>query len=688
MRRICIIFLFAASCLLHSQAQPIRTSTPEALMKEADSKLAMNDYYNALDLYEKAYKLLKKQKKTKGNEELAFTIANLHYQLRDYTKAERWFSRIVNKKYRKGSNPYLPDARFTLGRILKMNGKYLEAIEELRLFISLSDNPDLIAKAKVELAGAEMALPMQDKTGMEVKNAGKKINTKYSEYSPVIIGNQLYFTAIRSDEVVVVDEKTEGQYAQVYTASMQEDKWSEAELLENGNIHREGFHIGNIALSKDGQTMFFTRAKLDGNILGESKIFQSRMGDEGWGPATEVEGVNGDYLAKQAAPGELFGEQVLFFASNMEGGYGGFDLYYSPKRGEVYGPPVNLGNTVNTFGDEETPFYTDGILYFSSNGHPTIGGSDVFQTTWNGSEWSKPENMGKPYNSPVDDLYFSLDETGYKGFVVSNREGGRSVKSKTCCDDIWTIDIAEVVIDLMATTFADNKKPLSGVTLELISMQDGTMGETEKKTNPAANNFAFTLDKDMAYMVIATKEGYKPDTIEFNTAGLEASTTFEKKFTLVFIPPPPEDPYETYTVNQPIELGNIYYDYNRASIKPEAEPDLTYLLELMNQYPDMVIELSSHTDSRGRDGYNLSLSQRRAQAAMDWLTKRGIAKERIKPVGYGETQIRNHCTNGVECSDEEHRYNRRTEFKIIAGPTSIRIEKKRLKKKKQGQKEE
>ncbi|HHS95220.1 MAG TPA: OmpA family protein, partial [Phaeodactylibacter sp.] len=479
-----------------------------------------------------------------------------------------------------------------------------------------------------------------------------------------------------------------GQYAQVYTASMQEDKWSEAELLENGNIHREGFHIGNIALSKDGQTMFFTRAKLDGNILGESKIFQSRMGDEGWGPATEVEGVNGDYLAKQAAPGELFGEQVLFFASNMEGGYGGFDLYYSPKRGEVYGPPVNLGNTVNTFGDEETPFYTDGILYFSSNGHPTIGGSDVFQTTWNGSEWSKPENMGKPYNSPVDDLYFSLDETGYKGFVVSNREGGRSVKSKTCCDDIWTIDIAEVVIDLMATTFADNKKPLSGVTLELISMQDGTMGETEKKTNPAANNFAFTLDKDMAYMVIATKEGYKPDTIEFNTAGLEASTTFEKKFTLVFIPPPPEDPYETYTVNQPIELGNIYYDYNRASIKPEAEPDLTYLLELMNQYPDMVIELSSHTDSRGRDGYNLSLSQRRAQAAMDWLTKRGIAKERIKPVGYGETQIRNHCTNGVECSDEEHRYNRRTEFKIIAGPTSIRIEKKRLKKKKQGQKEE
>ena len=255
------------------------------------------------------------------------------------------------------------------------------------------------------------------------------------------------------------------------------------------------------------------------------------MGEDGWGPANELEGVNGEYMVKHPAPGELFGEEVLFFVSNMDGGYGGFDVYYSPKRGETYGPPVNLGNTINTYGDEETPFYRDGILYYSSNGLPTIGGSDIFQSTWDGSNWSAPENMGKPYNSSVDDLYFSLDQTGYKGFVVSNREGGRSVKSKTCCDDIWTIDIAEVIIDLMATTFSDDKAPLSGVTLELISMSDGTMGETDEKTNNAANNFAFTLQEEMAYMVIGSKEGYISDTIEFNTAGLEVSTTIEKGWT-------------------------------------------------------------------------------------------------------------------------------------------------------------
>ncbi|MFK7810512.1 MAG: DUF2225 domain-containing protein [Saprospiraceae bacterium] len=680
MRSLTIIFLFTFICAVSAFAQPIRTSTPDALMKEAEKKLEMYDYYNALELYEKAYDQMKKDKKKRGDNDLAYTIANLHYKLRDFRKAERWYSRVINKRYREGTNPYLPDARLTLGKIMKMNGNYLEAIEELRLYISVAENPDLIANAKQELAGAQLAMPMQDKAGMVVENAGKKVNTKYSEYSPVLVGSQMYFTAIRSDEVIVVDEKTEGQYAQVYTASYSEDEWTEPTLLDSENIHREGFHIGNVSMSKNGETMYFTRVKLDGNIIGESKIYQSRMGDDGWGPAAEIEGVNGEHIAKQAAPGELFGEQVLFFVSDMEGGYGGFDVYYSPVRGETYGPPVNLGNTINTAGDEQTPFYRDGTLYFSSDGHPTIGGSDIFQTIWDGSVWSAPENMGKPYNSPVDDLYFSLDDTGYKGFVVSNREGGRSVKSKTCCDDIWTIDIAEVIIDLAATTFDEKKAPLEGVTLELISNQDGTIGETDKKTNPAANNFSFTLDKDMAYQVIASKDGYIGDTLEFNTTGLEISTTIEKMLNLEFIPPPPEDSIETYTVNEPIELGNIYYDFNRASIRPEAEPDLTYLMELLNKYPTMVIELSSHTDAQGRDGYNKLLSQRRAQSAMDWLTKRGIEKERIKPVGYGETQIRNNCTNDVECTDEEHEFNRRTEFKIIAGPTSIEIEKKRLKK--------
>ncbi len=675
MRSFSIFVLILCSGLV-AWAQPVRTSTPDALIKEADAKLAMYDYYNALELYEKAYDQLKKNKK--ADNDLAYKIANLHYLLRDYKKAERAYSRVINKRYRKGSNPYLPNARFTLGRLLKMNGKYIEAIEELRLFISDAEDVNLINQAKAELAGAEMALSMQDQMGPEVVNIGKKVNTKYSEYSPTLFGNQMYFTAMRSDEVIVLDGKSEGHFSQVYTSSRDGEKWTDAVLLDNINIHREGFHIGNLALSKNGDVMYFTRAQLEGNIIGESKIYRSRMGEDGWGPAEELEGINGDYQAKQPAPGALFGEEVLFFVSDMDGGYGGYDLYYSPKRGDTYGPPVNLGNVINSFGDEETPYYTEGVLYYSSNGHPNIGGFDVFQSTWDGSVWSPPLNLGKPFNSPADDMYFSLDESGYNGFVVSNREGGRSVKSKTCCDDIWTITIPEVIIDLMATTFSE-KAALQGATVELIIMNDEDMGKTDKKVNAKGNDFAFLLESEMAYRVIASKEGYHPDTVEFNTVDLAESTTIEKQLHLVPFPPEPE--YETFTINQPIELKNIFYDYDKWDILPESEPDLGVLLELMTEYDSMVIELSSHTDARGKDEYNQTLSQKRAQSAMDWLVTRGVAAERIKPVGYGEEQIRNQCANGVKCSDDEHRYNRRTEFKIIDGPTSIKIEKTRLKKK-------
>lgn len=678
MRNIITTSVFLLLSFVFVQAQPIRTSTPEAMMKEGEEKLEQKDYYRALELFEKAYK----EKSTKNNE-LAYRISNLHYSLRDYNKAEKWFGRVINKKYRKGTNPYLPDLRLEYGKVLKMNGKYQEAIEELRLYISEAEDVNKIKVAKNELAGAQMAVGMQDITGMTVVNAGKKVNTKYPEYSPVKFGNQMYFAAMRADDIIVLDGKNKDYHSKIFTSSKSEDAWSKPVALDNDNIHRDGYHVGNLSISKDGSTMYFTRAKLDGNDLLESKIFFSRMGDDGWGPANEVEGVNGDYIAKHPAPGELFGDEVLFFTSNMEGGYGGFDIYYSSKRGGTYGPPVNLGEVLNSFGNEETPFYRDGTLHFSSTSHPGLGGYDVFSTIWNGSNWTNPENMGKPYNSPVDDLYFSIDEEGYEGFVVSNRIGGRSVKSKTCCDDIWTINIEKVILDMNATTLASNA-PLNGATVELISMQDGSMGETEAKTNDGANLFAFTLKPDMAYRVIAKRDGFFPDTIEFNTVGISESTTFDKTLNLTPIPPPPPPPvepeYETFTTNTPIELSNIYYDLARANILPEAEKDLNTLLELMTRYSDMVIELSSHTDVRGKDAYNQGLSQRRAQSAMDWLVTRGVSSDRIKAVGYGETQVRNHCLEGVKCSDDEHRYNRRTEFKIISGPTTIQIEKKRLKK--------
>ena len=521
---------------------------------------------------------------------------------------------------------------------------------------------------------------MDDQPGITVENAGRKVNSKYSEYSPVMYNNlDLYFTGFRRDEVLVLDNKARDRYSKVFVSSLGERGFGEAKELQANNISRDGFHIGNIALSRDRQTMYFTRAILEGNELNASKVFVSHMGDEGWGPARELEGVNGDYIVKQPAVGELFGNEVLIFASNMEGGYGGFDLYYSTRTGDGYTPPVNLGEVINTKNDEESPFYLDGTLYFSSDGHPGIGGFDIFSSLWNGSNWSNPNNIGKPYNSSVDDLYFSIDEEGYNGLLVSNRAGTRSLKSKTCCNDIWIVKKEKIVLELIASMFSE-KQPLDSVSISFADYTNDELGEVRNRLKADTNVYSFALLPDKAYKLVGRKEGYYPDSLEFNTVGVTASQIFEKKLNLKPMPKEPEDEYEEYTINESIRLNNIYYDFDDDKILPDAEQDLTVILELMNQHADMVIELSSHTDSRGNKAYNEDLSQRRADSAKKWLVKRGINRSRIFAVGYGEEKILNRCLNRVPCSDEEHRFNRRTEFKIIEGPTTIQIKKTRLKK--------
>jgi peptidoglycan-associated lipoprotein len=664
-----ILFIFSIGTLF---AQPLNRATAEKMLAIADETFAKRDYYNALEWYEKVYDENK-------DLDVAYKIAVINESLRDYKKAERSWRRIVNKKSRKTVNPYMPDARFHYAHMLKMNGNYNEARSEFQLYISEAEDPAMIARAKVELIGCEMGREMDEVAGLKIENGGKALNTKYSEYSPHLVGNtELYFTAILADDVIVVEEAKDDFHSRAFVSTKDGDKWGEPSPLGT-NINREGYHIGNLSLSPDGNRMYFTRALLEGSDLGESKIYYSDKSGSSWGAANEVQGVNGDYLAKQPVVGELFGNEVLFFVSNMDGGYGGFDIYYSTRRGETYTPPVNLGNVINTANDEETPYYQEGFLYFSSDGHPGLGGFDIFSSEWDGANWSEPLNLGKGYNSPQDDLYFSIDAEGYSGLLVSNREGTRSAHGKTCCNDIWTVEKQKVILDLATTVFDDKKEALNGATIQLVQMINNTPGETKQNTKDNANAFSFPLDREMAYMVIASREGYYSDSLQFNTTGTIESKTFEEQFYLK--PLPVEDEYETIITNQPIEMENIFYDLDDDKILPDAEKDLSFILELMNQYPEMVIELSSHTDAQGTTGYNRKLSQRRAESAKTWLTSRGITEDRIAAVGYGESQIRNKCVNGVKCSDEEHRYNRRTEFKITAGPTSIEIKKTQLKKK-------
>ncbi len=693
------IFILMANVVM---AQPLNKQTPAMMITTGDEQVELLNFYGALEWYEKAYE----SDKALRDNDLAYKIANLHYMLRDYKKAERWYKKVVTKNYRKGTNPYLPEARFIYGRTLKMAENYDEAIVQLEMYLKESKNAAIKPLAEAELTGAQMALGMTPVTGVFIENAGKA-NTKSTETSPFLTDDGvLYYASFLSDEFTVIDGKEGDYHLKVATSTRKEmkkkrgrgkkKKDAKEEKPELGDfqkgkavttkINREGYHTGNVTISPDGNTMFFTRMQMTldgrGNTVGESKLYYSEKNGNSWKGAKEVEGVNGEWLVKHPSVGEHFGNEVLFFSADMPGGEGGYDIYYATKKGEgVYGDPINLGEVLNTSGDDVTPHYRDGNIYFSSTGHPGVGGFDIFTSQWNGSYWTKPINLGKGYNSPVDDLHFSLDKSGYNGVLVSNRVGTKSIKSKTCCDDIFTVRIPEVVLELMATAFDEKDQALPGVSVSLIEVLDGNRGNTEAQTNAKGNNFGFTLNEEKSYMIIGKTEGYYPDTAYLNTVGLTESTVIERQLKLRALPPPP--PVETVTeifIDKPIELKNILFDFNEAKILPEAVPDLQLVLDLMNQYPDMVVELGSHTDAQGNDSYNQKLSQRRATSSKAWLTERGVASSRIKAVGYGETQIRNQCVNGVKCPDDEHRYNRRSEFKIIAGPTSIKVKQTRLEK--------
>lgn len=518
---------------------------------------------------------------------------------------------------------------------------------------------------------------------MVVENAGNGVNYPYTDASPFLAADgKLYFASMRTKEIVTESGKDANMvFLQIYSSEPKkgdEGGWNSGKSLPD-KINREGFHTGNPSLTEDGARMFFTRAALDGNNIAESKIFMVESKADNWGAPIELKGVNGNYIAKHPMPGRLFGKEVLFFSSNMPGGFGGYDIYYSTRiSDDTYDIPVNLGATINTAKDEITPFYLDNKIYFSSDGHPSIGCYDIFRSDWNGQDWGKVENLGAGYNSSYDDFYFTVNEAGKLGFLVSNRpdEESHSLKGKTCCDDIYQFHIRDIVIDLITSVYEGNV-PLLGSKVTLFELDKGKTGKSQQKTEEKINDIQFALDENKAYKALVEHEGYLPQEFTLNTVGVTENKTIHQTIKLVR-KPDDKTGTEIVTINEPIRLNNIYYDFDDDKILADAEKDLNFLLGLMKQYPDMVIELSSHTDAQGNDEYNKRLSQRRAQSAKNWLVSHGVSEKRIEAVGYGEQFILNQCINGIECTDDEHRVNRRTEFKIIAGPTTIEVKKSDL----------
>ena len=653
-------------------SQPLTEIPYNKTLEKADELFGLRDYYSAEEWYNKAYKESK-------DPNISAQLGYLSYILRNYESATKRYERLLA---RDDDNIYI-DERYYYGMSLRALGKYNEANTELQRFIEYSSEEDLKPYARLAIEGMKNAGQLQENIETAINFLDNGVNSAFVEYSPRLYANgDLYFSAIPSRKVVEADGGNDKQYSKIFVSKKNEDgSYDKPEALEK-EINRPGFHTGNVSFTPDGKFMYFNRSKLDGNDLEESSLYYSEFDGEEWSPAYPVESLNGEFLIKHPVVGELFGNEVLFFVSNQEGGEGGLDIYYATFQGESdFDAPVNLGPVINTPFDDITPYYLNGTLYFSSDGHLGLGGYDIFKADWDGVKWSEPENLGYTYNTTLDDMNLSFNAEGTAGYLVSNRpdEKKKKLKSDTCCDDIYQFNIRQIIIDLN-TIVTDANGPLNGASVALVDKSG--IRSRESKENKEGNEFPFILDEERSYKVYITKDGYYPDSVEVNTIGILDDFTITKEVELRPIPvevAEPEPEFETITINQPIRLNKIYYDFDKWDILQEAEIDLNIIKGLMDEYPDMVIELSSHTDVRGPARYNETLSQKRAQSAKDWLVDRGIVGDRIQAVGYGEEQIINRCKQGYRCSEEEHRFNRRTEFKIVAGPTEIRVTKEILK---------
>lgn len=653
-----LIFLFFVSLVV--QAQPVTSTTYEVKLETAVNAAENNDYLTAIEWFEEAYKESK-------DPYLQISIGDMYMLLRDYAKAEKIYERVIKRDKR----DEFFDIKLDYAKALKAQGKYKLALDEFNYFITTAENDSLRNEAKTELKGIMLMEKYPENIEASVSFANEPVNSPSAESSPALYNDgTLYFSSLNSKEPVTLDG-SEGEYhSKIYVASRTpQGDFSNSTALEEA-INRVDFYNSGVSFSEDGNRMYFTREKYINNGVSSAQIYLSKREGDKWGTPYPIESLNNDFRSRHPYEGELFGQKVLYYISDMPGGYGGYDLYYATISGDNYGTAVNLGNVINTNKNESSPFYKDGTLYFSSNGHPGMGGMDIYYAQWDGKKWSEPANMGFNYNTSYDDIFLRFNQGGTAGFLVSNRlhkDKKKFKNTETCCDDIYLIQIRDLVVDLKAIVNND-KGPLEGATVELY--EGNKKVPSDSKTNFLSNDFSFLLDTDKAYTAVVTKEGYYPDTISFNTNGIFDDYTVSKTVTLK---PKPEAPKRTVSRNEPITLHSIYFDFNDDKILPEAEKDLLYLKSLMDQYPDMVIELSSHTDSRGDNDFNKKLSQRRANSTKTWLIEEGVASSRIKAVGYGETKLLNKCKDKVKCTEEEHQLNRRSEFKIIAGPQTIEI---------------
>ncbi|NOU16007.1 MAG: OmpA family protein [Bacteroidales bacterium] len=578
-------------------------------LQRADALFKAGAYFDAIDIYKPELEKIQQDKV-----ELAkylYKIATCYRLIGNARQAELWYQKAIMK------NCTDPKAFFYYAEMLKMGEKYDQALENYQKYKQLAPNDKLtdVGIRSCELAKQWIATP----SGYEITNV-RSINSKQSDYSPAYGTaeyNSLFFTSSRTGATGGKISSATGElFSDIfYTERDKKGVWSEPKKLDE--TINTAADEGTCSLSADFNTMFFTRCRVSKREKLGCEILFSKKSEGGWLTPEAIQIAPDSMIV--AHPSLSNDGLTLYFASNIKGGFGGIDIWKMTRAStsDNWGEPINMGGEINTFGNEMFPFiHSDGTVYFSSDGQPGIGGLDIFRAKFNDKKEWTVENMRFPINSPSDDFGITFEQEREAGYFSSRRSGGRGA------DDIYLFYLPPIVLNMMGQV-SDEKtsKPIAQSTVKLV----GSNGLITTVETAEDGSFKFMLNPNTDYVVVASKKGYLNNKSKETTRGINQSKDFEAKIKLT-------------STEKPIEIPNIFYDYDRWELRPESMAALDKLVEILNDNPNVTIELGSHTDSRGSLEYNYELSQKRAQSVVNYLIEKGIATDRLKAKGYAQSQ--------------------------------------------------
>ncbi|MDP4267083.1 MAG: OmpA family protein [Bacteroidota bacterium] len=688
MRKIYLILIIFTLTLLNSI---------NSVIKAQNVEFEKENFPNKKDQYKQAVRDIKEADKIIENEgtNLISQALPLYIKANDFNPNNALLNYKIGKCYlmtdeKVKSIPYLekaaklnkdvnPDLMYLLGKAYHYNMEWDKAISTYKEAMNKtsSANPAKIKEIQKKIEECNTGKELIKKpTRVFIDNIGPGVNTKYPEYSPCISADEsmIIFTSRRDNEngTTLVSPEDNKPYEDIYISYNDNGKWTDA--INPGKPLNSDTHDAAVALSPDGQKLFIYKGDNGGDI------YQCDLKKDQWSkPDRLPKTINTEYHESSAS--FSFDGKTIYFVSDKPGGFGGRDIYMSKmnEKGK-WGEAINLGPIINTPYDEESVFmHPDGkTLYFSSKGHNTMGGYDIFKSVFENGTWSDPENIGYPVNTPDDDVFLSVAANGKHAYYTSAKPGGYGDKDiymitflgpekevVTNTEDnllaSLTQPISETVVEKAVEIKTNQVTILKGKILDDITKQPvlGTIEITDNEKNQLVATFESNASTGKYLVSLPSGKNYgiavKSENYLFHSENIDVKS--EKSYQEIY-----KDIYlKKATVGTKIVLKNIFFDFDKSTLRNESTAELERLTKLLNDMPALRIEISGHTDNKGTATYNKKLSEDRAQAVVDYLVSKGINKSRLEYKGYGFDQ-----PIAKNDTEQGRQMNRRTEFKILS----------------------